>query len=236
MRKTFPGNGRPVEALAGVDLQVERGQFVALLGPSGCGKTTLLRLVAGLEVATTGQILLAGKPVRGWGRERTLVFQEYTLFPWLTALDNVAFGLRLAGATRHERRRQAQALLAGLGLGEFAASYPHQLSGGMQQRVAIARALAVSPQILLLDEPFASVDALTRGQLQGELLRIWQAHRLTVLLVTHSVEEALRLADRVIVLTGRPGRVRAEFPVPLARPRSPADLATWASQLQAELA
>lgn len=233
--KTYAGNGQPVEALRQVDLQVERGEFVALVGPSGCGKSTLLRLVAGLDAPTCGRILLARKPVPGCSRERTLVFQEYTLFPWLTALDNVAFGLRLAGMPRRQRRREALALLESLGLAEFASAYPHQLSGGMQQRVAIARALAVSPRVLLLDEPFASVDALTRSQLQEELLRTWQAHGQTVLLVTHSVEEALRVADRVIILSRRPGSVRAEFALALPRPRSPADLAGWATRLQQEL-
>jgi NitT/TauT family transport system ATP-binding protein len=222
--------------LAGIDLKVERGEFVALVGPSGCGKTTLLRLVAGLEAPTRGQVFLEGRTVDACGAERTLVFQEYSLFPWLTALDNVAFGLRVAGLSRAERRQQALALLESMGLGEFAGTYPHQLSGGMQQRVAIARALAVSPRVLLLDEPFASVDALTRSQLQEELLRTWRAHGQTILLVTHSIEEALRLAGRVIALSPRPGRVRAQFELSLPRPRSAADVAAWVPRLRAELA
>jgi NitT/TauT family transport system ATP-binding protein len=234
--KVYPANGQRVVALDGLDLQVEQGEFVALLGPSGCGKTTLLHLVAGLEMPTSGRITLGGRPIQSWGRERALVFQEYTLFPWLTALDNVAFGLRLAGVARVERRRHALALLDSLGLAEFAAGYPHQLSGGMQQRVAIARALAVSPEVLLLDEPFASVDALTRAQLQEELLRIWQTYRQTILFVTHSAEEALRLADRVVVLTRRPGRVQAQLRLPPARPRPPASLVEWQAELQAALA
>lgn len=234
--KTYCANGRAVEALGGIDLEVRRGEFVALVGPSGCGKTTLLLLVAGLESPSSGRILLEGEPVRGSSSERTLVFQEHTLFPWLTALDNVAFGLRVAGVPPRERRARALELLESLGLGGFATSYPHQLSGGMQQRVAIARALAVSPQLLLLDEPFASVDALTREALQEELLRVWQARGPTVLFVTHSVEEALRLADRVVVLSQRPGRVRAEFVLSMARPRSPADLAPWVQRLRHELA
>ncbi len=234
--KTYRSTGQTVEALGAIDLEIERGELAVLVGPSGCGKTTLLRLVAGLEVPTRGQVLLAGRPVRGWSWERTLVFQDHTLFPWLTALDNVAFGLRLTGIPTAERRRRALALLDSLGLAGFARSYPHQLSGGMQQRVAIARALAVEPQVLLLDEPFASVDALTRGHLQDDLLCLQQARRQTVLLVTHSIDEALRLGDRVFVLSQRPGRLRAEFRLPPDRPRSPADLAPWVPRLQSALA
>ncbi len=234
--KTYHADGRAVEALAGVSLEVRQGEFVALVGPSGCGKTTLLHLVAGLEAPSSGQILLAGEPIRGCGRERVLVFQEPTLFPWLTAMDNVAFGLQTAGVPLQERRACAFALLESLGLAGFATSYPHQLSGGMRQRVAIARALAISPQVLLLDEPFASVDALTREALQEELLRLWAARRPTILFVTHSREEALRLADRVIVLSHRPGRVRAELVLPMARPRSAMELAPFLERLRRLLA
>jgi NitT/TauT family transport system ATP-binding protein len=234
--KTYHADGRAVEALAGMDLEVRQGEFVALVGPSGCGKTTLLHLVAGLEAPTSGRIELAGEPIRGCSRDRALVFQEPTLFPWLTAVDNVAFGLRTAGVPLPERRERALTLLESLGLDGFATSYPHQLSGGMRQRVAIARALAVCPQVLLLDEPFASVDALTREALQEELVRIWQVRRPTILFVTHSREEALALADRVIVLSPRPGRVRAELALPMVRPRSPVVLAPWLERLKDLLA
>ncbi|MBN1484129.1 MAG: ABC transporter ATP-binding protein [Chloroflexia bacterium] len=219
LSKTYPGssaqNGRrPVEALHNIDLRVREGEFLAILGPSGCGKTTLLQIVAGLEQPTAGEVRFRGRRVTTWGRERTLIFQEYTLFPWLTARGNVEFGLRLQGLPAEQRRRQALETLHWLGLDEFAEAYPHQLSGGMQQRVALARALAVDPEVLLMDEPFAAVDAITRSRLQQELRRIQQLQRRTVLLVTHSVREALLLADRIVVLTARPGRLCLELPLP----------------------
>ncbi len=236
LAKTYQTDKGTVEALGGVDLAVRRGEFVALLGPSGCGKSTLLRLVAGLEPPSRGEISLAGQPVASWGRERTLVFQDPTLWPWLSALENVALGLRLSGVPNPERRRRALTLLAGMGLADYTALYPHQLSGGMQQRVALARALAVSPEVLLLDEPFASVDIPTRKGLQDDLLGLWQERGLTVLLVTHSSWEALRLADRVVALTHRPGRVLFELPVDLPRPRRTADLEAYEERLQQMIA
>ncbi|HIC92876.1 MAG TPA: ABC transporter ATP-binding protein [Anaerolineae bacterium] len=234
LHKVYGSAGREVVALAGVDLEVAEGEFVVILGPSGCGKTTLLEIVAGLERPTRGEVVLAGRPINGWGRDRTLIFQEYSLFPWLTARENVEFGLRLMGMGRRERRRLAHEILAKMGLADFEDRYPHELSGGMKQRVAIARALAVDPQVLLMDEPFASVDALTRSRLQEELLHIWRECGKTVLFVTHSVREALLLADRVVVLTPRPGRVRAEFRIDLPRPRRsrPAELARWEAELE----
>ncbi len=220
VHKTFGEGDAAVKALAGVNLKVSEGEFVVIVGPSGCGKTTLMQLVAGLERPTKGRIFLAGEPVDGWGSDRTLVFQEYTLFPWLTARENVEFGLKMANVPLQERRRIARELLAKMGLSELEDRYPHELSGGMQQRVAIARALAVDPKILLMDEPFASVDALTRSRLQEELLRIWEEYGKTVLFVTHSLREALLLADRVVVLTPRPGRVKTELRLDIPRPRA----------------
>jgi len=224
-------------ALAEVTLEVREGELMVVLGPSGCGKTTLLQIVAGLEVPTRGRVLLRGRPIQGWGRERTLVFQEYNLFPWLTAGENVAFGLRLQGMGPGERREAAHRILGRMGLTGFEHLYPHQLSGGMRQRVAIARALAVDPEVLLLDEPFASVDALTRTRLQEELLRIWEEYGKTVLFVTHNIREALLLADRIVVLTARPGRVRACFGLDIPRPRREhlAELASWEERIEREI-
>lgn len=231
--KVYRGRGGSLEALRGVDLAVREGEFVAVLGPSGCGKTTLLQILAGLEVPTAGQVTLRGRPVRSWSRERTLIFQEYTLFPWLTARGNVEFGLALAGRPPAERRARALAQLERLGIAAFAESYPHQLSGGMQQRVALARALVVEPAVLLMDEPFAAVDAITRRHLQEELRQVQRAGGQTVLLVTHSVREALTLADRVVILSARPGRVRLE--IPIVRPLSPAEMASWEERVLQQL-
>lgn len=235
LNKVYRSSARPpVEALRGLDLTVHQGELVALLGPSGCGKTTLLQIVAGLEPPTAGQVLLRGRPVQGWSRERTLIFQEYSLFPWLTARGNVEFGLRLAGMARPARQERARQALDRLGVGPFAESYPHQLSGGMQQRVALARALVVEPAVLLMDEPFAAVDAITRRRLQAELRQLQTAQGQTVLLVTHSVREALALADRVVVLSARPAAVRMELPVP--RPLGPAEAASWEEEIVRYLA
>jgi len=212
-----------VPALASVSLTVGDGEFVALLGPSGCGKSSLLRIVAELLRPTAGSVQIfssSGLVQPGNGRPKTaLVFQEYALFPWRTVLDNVAFPLEMRGMPRHEGLTRAGAVLARVGLQPFAGAYPHQLSGGMRQRVGIARALAAEPEVLLMDEPFGALDAQTRTVLQEELLRVWESERKTVLYVTHSIDEAVYLADRIVLLTARPGRIKAEYSVELPRPR-----------------
>ncbi|MBI2887606.1 MAG: ABC transporter ATP-binding protein, partial [Chloroflexi bacterium] len=190
-----------------------------LVGPSGCGKTTLLNLVAGLEQPSQGEALLGGQPVRGPGPDRAMVFQEYALFPWLTVEQNVDFGLRHTGVPRLRRRELVAQYLDLVGLHDFSRARPHQLSGGMQQRVALARALALSPKVLLMDEPFAAVDAQTRNRMQAELLEVWSKERTTVVFVTHNVDEAVYLADRILVLTPRPGRLLNPLSVELPRPR-----------------
>jgi taurine transport system ATP-binding protein len=211
-----------VPALARLDLDVEAGEFVALVGPSGCGKSTLLGLVAGFTMPTTGTITVDGRPVTRPGPDRGVVFQQPNLYPWMTARENVAFGPRLRGVRRRERRAIADRWLELVGLAEFADAAPYELSGGMQQRCQIARVLAAEPQILLLDEPFASLDALTRERLQDELHRLWEGSGRTVLFVTHGVEEAAYLATRVIVLSERPGRVLFDERSPLnGAPRVP---------------
>ncbi len=214
-----PYTGEHVAAIEDVSLEIPPGEFVAILGPSGCGKTTLLNIVAGFLPPTRGEILLNGRRIQGPGPDRGVVFQSFALFPWKTVLDNVAFGLKMRGVPRAERERIAREYIALVGLEGFEHRYPHELSGGMQQRVGVARVLANHPDLMLMDEPFASVDAQTRMTLQEELARIWEARRPTVLFVTHDVEEAVFLANRVVVLTPRPARVRATVDVPLARPR-----------------
>lgn len=216
--KTYPANGSDLQVLDQLTLEVEEGEFVVILGPSGCGKSTLLRTVAGLEPPTEGRIVLRGEPVDGWSRDRTLIFQEYTLFPWLTARQNVAFGLRLMGQSEAERNRVADRWLEDLGLAAFADYYPHELSGGMQQRVALGRALAVDPAVLLMDEPFAAVDALTRTRLQKEVREVCTGK--TVLFVTHSIREAILLGDRIVILSRRPARVHKELTIDLPHPRT----------------
>jgi NitT/TauT family transport system ATP-binding protein len=220
--RTFPGvrGGAPVQALAPVDLSVTEGDFVAILGPSGCGKSTLLRIVAGLDRPTTGTVTLDGKPVSGPGADRGMVFQSYTLFPWLTVAENIAFGPRERGTPSAERRAIAEKLMAQVGLTQFANHYPKQLSGGMQQRAALARALANDPKVLLLDEPFGALDHQTRSLMQELLLSIWEEHRKTVLFVTHDIEEAVFMANRVLVMSARPGRFKSEVAIPFAHPRS----------------
>ena len=215
VRKEF-ANG--VAALAGVGLTVEPGEFVALLGPSGCGKSTLLRLVAGLAEPTAGRVVWGDVRDSGTGGRRGqigFVFQEPTLMPWATVFDNVYLPLRLAGIGRGDAEPRITELLGQLGLGEFAGAYPRQLSGGMRMRVSIARALATEPDILLLDEPFAALDEITRFKLNEDLLRLWRARKLTVLFVTHSVFESVFLSGRVVVMSARPGRIVADLPVPL---------------------
>jgi NitT/TauT family transport system ATP-binding protein len=218
--KEFVDRKRVVHALDGATLSLADNEFVSLVGTTGCGKSTLLSIVAGLQEPSSGEVLVDGEPVDGPGRDRGVVFQTYTLFPWLTARENVEFALREEGLPRAERRSRALEQLQLVGLEQFADAHPNQLSGGMKQRVAIARALSYRPSILLMDEPFGALDALTRQLMQELLTRVWEQHRLTVLFVTHDVEEAVYISDRVLVMTNRPGRIKAEIKVDLPRPRS----------------
>jgi len=221
--KSFPHNGETLDVLHDITVVVEEGEFVCLLGPSGCGKSTIIHLIAGLERPTSGAVLVDGRPVDGPSPSRIVVFQDAALFPWLNVLGNVEFGLRMAGLPKAKRRARALEFLRLVHLSRFTHAYPHQLSGGMKQRVAIARALALQPDVLLMDEPFASLDAQTRAVLQNELLEIWQLARPTVIFVTHNVREATGLADRVYVVSARPGRVREVERIALARPRHAED-------------
>ena len=219
--KWFETSRGRVHALENVSLQVAEGQFVCLLGPSGCGKSTLLNMIAGLEMPEQGTLVAAGQPVKGPSRERMMMFQESALFPWLDAFGNVMFGLkRKPGLSDAERREVADYYLKLVGLEKFRHANIHELSGGMKQRVALARALAPNPRVLLMDEPFAALDAMTREQLYGDLQRIWRQRKVTIVFVTHNVREAVRLGDRILVLTSRPGRVAEEFTVDLPRPRN----------------
>ena len=213
-------SGERLLALDHINLQVRAGEFVCIVGPSGCGKSTLLHLIAGLQAQTSGQVLVDGRPVQGPGTDRILIFQEHGLFPWLTVAENVEFGMKMKGVPKAERQEKMRHYLRLVHLAKFEKSYIHQLSGGMRQRVAIARALATEPDVLLMDEPFAALDAQTRDLLHDELERIWNETGCTIIFVTHNVREAVRLGDRVILLTFRPGRVKSEFPVYLPRPRS----------------
>ena len=219
--RTFPGvrGGAPTIALQPVSLDVADNDFITILGPSGCGKSTLLRIVAGLDAPTAGKVLLDGAPVTGPGRDRGMVFQSYTLFPWLTVEENIRFGLREQAMPIARQREIASHYVERVGLAGFERHYPKMLSGGMQQRTAIARALANDPKILLLDEPFGALDHQTRGLMQELLLSIWEAERKTVLFVTHDIEEAIFMANRVVVMTARPGRVKDDVPVSLPHPR-----------------
>jgi NitT/TauT family transport system ATP-binding protein len=215
--KTFPIRGARsrLTALAGISLEIDSGEFVVIVGPSGCGKSTLLDLLGGLSEPDIGRILIDGEPVRGPGRDRGIIFQQYALLPWRTALGNVEFGLEATGVPRAERAGRARDFLDLVGLAEFADRHPHELSGGMKQRVAIARSLAYDPDILLMDEPFAALDAQTRESLQDELLRIWQRTGKTILFITHSIDEAVYLGQRVAVLTSRPGRIKSVIDIDL---------------------
>ena len=218
--KTFHSARRTVWALDRVSLQVGEGEFVCLVGPSGCGKSTLLNIIAGLERPDSGRVLADGVPVAGPGRERMVLFQEHALFPWLDVFDNLMFGLRLKpGLHEAERREVALYYLKLVGLEKFAAANIHELSGGMKQRVALARALAPNPRMLLMDEPFAALDALTREQLYGDIQRIWSGRKKTIVFVTHNVREAACLGDRVVLFSTNPGRVQEQFRIDLPRPR-----------------
>jgi NitT/TauT family transport system ATP-binding protein len=209
-----------LEALRSLDLEIESGAFVSVVGPSGCGKTTFLRIVAGLEASTAGEVLLDGRAVRGPGRDRGFVFQTDNLLPWRTVLANAMVGPELAGRRGEPERRRTRDLLKLVGLEGFESYYPRQLSGGMRQRVNLARALAVDPQLLLMDEPFSALDAQTREIMQTELMRIWDEGRKTVLFVTHQIDEAVFLSDRVLVFGRRPGRLRESIRIELPRPRA----------------
>ena len=206
-------------ALQNIDLEIEQGEFVCIVGPSGCGKSTLLHLLAGLDRPTTGEITVDGNPVAGPGTDRILLFQELGLFPWLTVRQNVEFGLKMAGVSKNERKDRARVFLRMVHLSHFEDHYIHQLSGGMKQRVALARSLALRPKILLMDEPFAALDAQTRDMLHDELERIWKETAPTIVFVTHNVREAVRLGDRVLLMSFRPGRVKSQFQINLRRPR-----------------
>lgn len=224
--KVYPGNSdkdQPVPALKNVSFTVRHNEFCSILGHSGCGKTTLLTMVAGFEEPTSGRLLLDDKPIGKPGWERCVIFQDYALFPWLTVCQNIAFGLEMKQVPRQTRERTVKDHIHLVGLAGFEDRYPHQLSGGMKQRVSIARALAVDPRVLLMDEPFAALDAQNRTMMQEEMVRIWEKERKTVILVTHSIEEAITLSDRIVVMTRRPGTVKANIEVDLPRPRHEED-------------
>lgn len=214
--KRYPGG---IEALRKVNLVIQRGEFVCLIGASGCGKSTLLRMIAGFESATEGDVIMRDEQVTGPGPDRGMVFQDYGLFPWLTVRGNIAFGPAARGTPKAEVARTAERFVSMMGLERFADAFPHQLSGGMKQRVAIGRVLANDAHLALMDEPFGALDAMTRERLQEELLAIWRATELTVVFVTHSLEEAIYLADRVVVMSPGPGRIIAEERIRLDRPR-----------------
>jgi NitT/TauT family transport system ATP-binding protein len=221
LRKHFVDIARQEEVIAldGIDLDIGDDEFLTILGPSGCGKTTLLNIVAGFDHPTSGDVTLDGEPIRKPGPDRGVVFQEYALFPWLTVEHNIEFGLREGGIAKSERMLRVRQQIATVGLSGFERRYPQELSGGMRQRVALARVLANDPKILLMDEPFAALDAQTRTIMQQELLRVWSANRRTALFITHNIEEAILLGDRVVVMTARPGRIKEIVPVNLPRPR-----------------
>jgi ABC-type nitrate/sulfonate/bicarbonate transport system ATPase subunit len=221
LRKEFIDISRQAEivALSSIDLEVGEDEFLTILGPSGCGKSTLLNIVAGFENASGGEVRLDGKVIRDPGPDRGVVFQEYALFPWLNVTQNIEFGLRERGVPKAERQIRVAKQIAAVGLGGFEDRFPQELSGGMRQRVALARVLVNDPKILLMDEPFAALDAQTRTIMQTELLRVWSAEGRTVLFITHNIEEAVLLGDRIVVMTARPGRIKEIVPVKLTRPR-----------------
>ncbi len=219
INKTYPG-ATPVEALKGVSMEVQDGEFIALLGPSGCGKSTLLNLIAGFEKSSAGELTVGGATVHKPGPERGVVFQEAALFPWLSVWENVVFGPKIAGRPKSEYEAHAHEILEITGLSGFVKHLPVQLSGGMRQRVGIARVLTLGPQVLLMDEPFGALDAQTRLTMQELLLSVWQKYRTTVIFVTHDIDEAILLADKIYVMSARPGRIQSQMEVPIARPRT----------------
>lgn len=221
--KTFGKKGSEITALQDVSLSIGAGEFVVFLGPSGCGKSTLLRMLAGLTESSAGRLAIEGRPIHGRDPAVGMVFQSYTSFPWLTVADNVGFGLELANMPKAARRETTRAILDRVALSKFAGAYPSQLSGGMQQRVAISRALAMDPKILLMDEPFGALDAMTRVEMQSFLLDIWSQDRKTVVFVTHDIDEAILLADRIVVFSPHPGRIAEEIAVSIPRPRAVED-------------
>jgi NitT/TauT family transport system ATP-binding protein len=223
--KVFEG-GQRIVAVDDISLRVEPGTFISIIGPSGCGKSTALGIAAGLIAPTAGHVLLNGKPVAAPGADRGMVFQQYANLPWKTVIENVELGLKIRGVVRRERRKIARQFIEMVGLSGFEDRYPRELSGGMQQRVAIARVLANDPEVILLDEPFGALDAQTREILQEEIIRIWSATKKTIMHVTHNIEEAVFLADRVIVMTARPGKIKAVVGIDLPRPRDEMDRAT----------
>jgi len=239
--RTFKTRDGTLPALEGINLEVREGEFLCVLGPSGCGKSTLLNLMAGLDRPSSGNIWIDGTRVDGPGTDRIVIFQELGLFPWLTVRENVEFGLRMQGVGKGERRSRSERYLRMVHLSQFENSYVHQLSGGMKQRVALARSLVTEPDVLLMDEPFAALDAQTRDLLHEELARIWEETHKTIVFVTHNVREAVRLGDRVALLTFRPGRVKTEFGINLPRPRNLEDpeltlmARTVVSQLKEEI-
>ena len=235
--KTYSQNGRAIEALRGASLRVKKGEFVCLIGASGCGKSTLLRMAAGFEAATQGDVLMWGMPISGPDPGRGMVFQDYGLFPWLNVRDNIGFGPKSRGRTKAEIRETTDRFTELIGLQNFSDVYPHQLSGGMKQRVAIARVLANDAEIELMDEPFGALDAMTRERLQDELVEIWSRTGLTVIFVTHSIEEAIFLADRVVVMSPGPGRIDNEYLIDLPRPRDIAspEFNEWRRLLSSQL-
>src|SRR5216683_1234451 len=232
VNRTFiSADGAKVDALENINFEIEDvysregrdlGEFRVLLGPSGCGKSTLLRLIAGLDRADTGEVLVNNAPVHGPGKDRGMVFQKYTSFPWLTVAGNIAYGLKINGVPERQRKEIVAQLIEEIGLSGFENAYPETLSGGMQQRVAIARTLALRPSVILMDEPFGALDAQTRSDMQQLLLKVWDETASTILFVTHDVEEAIYLADRVFIMSARPGTIVEDIPVPFGRPRDPA--------------
>lgn len=221
VQKVFKTKDREVIALKDINLEIQKGEFVCLLGPSGCGKSTLLNAIAGFALPSSGTIHAETKQIQAPGPDRGMVFQEYALFPWMTVAQNIAFGLEIKGFTHSESNQRVSELLDMLGMLDFANRFPKELSGGMRQRVAIARILALDSPIMLMDEPFGALDALTRRNLQDELLRIWADFHKTVIFVTHSIEEAIYLADRIVVMTYRPGTIKRDMTVTIPRPRDP---------------